>query len=105
VVLKYKRRSAAHEHAELQKDVVDSERERQKTSCSSSENTPALNTLEKEKKILHSADDDDDDNDDDNTHYYRETENKNERESEGSDSSTITPPASSDLECAKIKFP
>jgi hypothetical protein len=102
----YKRRSAAHEHAKLRKDVVDSERERQKTSCSSSENTPSFNTLEKKKhKSLHSADDGDDDNDDDNTHYYRETENKNERESEGSDSSTITPPASSDLERAKIKIP
>jgi hypothetical protein len=60
---------------------------------------------EKGNKILHSADDDDDDNDDDDTHYYRERENKNERESEGSDSSIITPPASSDLECAKIKIP
>lgn len=49
VVLKYKRRSAAHEQAELQKDVVDSERERQKTSCSASENTPSFNTLEKKK--------------------------------------------------------
>jgi hypothetical protein len=46
----YKRRSAVHAHAELQKDVVDSERERQKTSCSSSENTPSFNTLEKKKK-------------------------------------------------------